>query len=84
MIGSIEGINSGKVTGSVTCHQLLFPYLLYYYHSVPNVRVYQVDILDPNSYGVAICHLNTSGLALGQIEVFHWIFQNDVTWTVVY
>ncbi|KAK7845234.1 polygalacturonase non-catalytic subunit arogp2 [Quercus suber] len=65
MIGSIEGINSGKVTDSVTCHQLLFPYLLYYCHSVPKVRVYQVDILNPNSKakinnGVAICHMNTS------------------------
>ena len=65
MIGSIEGINGGKVTDSVTCHQLLFPYLLYYCHSVPKVRVYQVDILDPNSKakinnGVVICHMNTS------------------------
>ena len=100
MIGSIERINGGKVTDSVTCHQSLFPYLLYYCHSVSKVRVYQVDILDPNSKakinnGVAICHMNTSGwnpthevfLALGsapgRIEVCHWIFQNDLTWTVV-
>ena len=100
MIGSIKGINGGKVTDSVSCHQLLFPYLLYYCHSVPKARVYQVDILDPNSKakinnGVAICHMNTSGwdptheafLALGsapgRIEVCHWIFQNDLTWTIV-
>ena len=100
MIGSIERINGGKVTNSVSSHQLLFPYLLYYCHSVPKVRVYQVDILDPNSKakinnGVAICNMNTSGwnhthevfLALGsapgRIEVCHWVYQNDVTWTVV-
>ena len=100
MIGSIERINGGKVTNSVSCHQLLFPYLLYYYHSVPKVRVYQVDILDPNSKakinnGVAICHMNTSswnpaheaffalGSAPGRIEVCHWIFQNELIWTVV-
>jgi len=100
MIGSIEGINGGKVTDAVSCHQLLFPYLLYYCHLVPKARVYQVDILDPNSKakinnGVAICQMNTLGwnptyeafLALGsapgQIEVCHWIFQNDLTWTVV-
>ena len=100
MIGSIERINGGKVTNSVTCHQSLFPYLLYYCHSVPKVRVYQVDILDPNSKakinnGVAICHMNTSswnptheaflalGSAPGRIEVCHWVYQNDVTWTVV-
>ena len=100
MIGSIERINDGKVTNSVTCHQSLFPYLLYYCHSVPKVRVYQVDILDPNfktkiNNGVAICHMNTSdwsptheaflalGSTPGRIEVCHWIFQNDLTWTVV-
>ncbi|KAJ8569798.1 hypothetical protein K7X08_006375 [Anisodus acutangulus] len=65
MIGSVKGINGGKVTKSVSCHQSLFPYLLYYCHSVPKVRVYQVDILDPNSmakinHGVAICHVDTS------------------------
>ncbi|KAJ0095406.1 hypothetical protein Patl1_16139 [Pistacia atlantica] len=98
MVGSIKGINGGKVTKSVSCHQSLFPYLLYYCHSVPKVRVYKADILDPNTkakinHGVAICHLDTSAwspthgafLALGsgpgRIEVCHWIFENDMTWT---
>ncbi|EXB82603.1 hypothetical protein L484_027781 [Morus notabilis] len=99
MIGSVKGINGGKVTQSVSCHQSLFPYLVYYCHSVPKVRVYTADILDPNSkakinHGVAICHLDTSAwspthgafLALGskpgRIEVCHWIFENDLTWSV--
>ncbi|BFG16433.1 hypothetical protein CerSpe_027070 [Prunus speciosa] len=65
MIGSVKGINGGKVTQSVSCHQSLFPYLLYYCHSVPKVRVYEADLLDPLSkakinHGVAICHLDTS------------------------
>ncbi|OAY32596.1 polygalacturonase 1 beta-like protein 3 [Manihot esculenta] len=65
MIGSVKGINGGKVTKSVSCHQSLYPYLLYYCHSVPKVRVYEADILDTNSkakinHGVAICHLDTS------------------------
>ncbi|PHU02839.1 hypothetical protein BC332_28090 [Capsicum chinense] len=65
MIGSVKGINGGKVTKSISCHQSLFPYLLYYCHSVPKVRVYEVEILDPNSkakinHGVAICHVETS------------------------
>ncbi|XP_044480692.1 polygalacturonase 1 beta-like protein 3 [Mangifera indica] len=98
MIGSVKGINGGKITKSVSCHQSLFPYLLYYCHSVPKVRVYEAGILDPNSkakinQGVAICHLDTSAwspthgafLALGsgpgRIEVCHWIFENDMTWT---
>ncbi|GMN41623.1 hypothetical protein TIFTF001_010839 [Ficus carica] len=99
MIGSVKGINGGKVTRSVSCHQSLFPYLVYYCHSVPKVRVYEADILDPNSkakinHGVAICHLDTSswspthgaflalGSSPGRIEVCHWIFENDMTWTV--
>lgn len=99
MIGSVKGINGGRVTRSVSCHQSMFPYLLYYCHSVPKVRVYVADILDPSSKakinrGVAICHLDTSSwspthgsfLALGskpgQIEVCHWIFENDLTWAV--
>ncbi|KAI3696511.1 hypothetical protein L1987_79529 [Smallanthus sonchifolius] len=64
-IGSIKKINGGKVTKSVSCHQSLFPYLLYYCHSVPKVRVYEADLLDPTTssninHGVAICHIDTS------------------------
>ncbi|KAI4375669.1 hypothetical protein MLD38_013515 [Melastoma candidum] len=99
MIGKVKAIDGGKVTESVSCHQSLYPYLLYYCHSVPKVRVYSADILDPETkarinHGVAICHVDTSAwsathgafLALGsgpgRIEVCHWIFQNDMTWTV--
>lgn len=70
VIGSIRGINGGEVTKSVSCHQSLLPYLLYYCHSVPNVRVYEADILDLESkakinHGVAICHLDTSAWSAG-------------------
>ncbi|KAE8710209.1 Polygalacturonase-1 non-catalytic subunit beta [Hibiscus syriacus] len=98
-IGTIRKVNGGKVTKSVSCHQSLYPYLLYYCHSVPKVRVYESDILDPNSgekinHGVAICHLDTSswssghgaflslGSGPGRIEVCHWIFENDLIWTI--
>ncbi|KAG8378928.1 hypothetical protein BUALT_Bualt07G0035600 [Buddleja alternifolia] len=65
MIGNIKGINGGRVTKSVSCHQSLYPYLLYYCHSVPKVRVYEADILDVKTKakinnGVAICHIDTS------------------------
>ncbi|XP_006476763.3 polygalacturonase 1 beta-like protein 3 [Citrus sinensis] len=97
-ISSVSGINGGKVTKSVSCHQSLYPYLLYYCHSVPKVRVYEADVLDVVSnakinHGVAICHIDTSswspghgafvalGSGPGQIEVCHWIFENDMTWT---
>ncbi|KAL7110299.1 hypothetical protein ACP275_05G016200 [Erythranthe tilingii] len=98
-IGKVKGFNGGKVTKSVSCHQSLFPYMLYYCHSVPKVRVYEAVILDPKSRakinnGVAICHLDTSswspghgafialGSGPGKIEVCHWIFENDMTWTI--
>ncbi|KAL8154227.1 hypothetical protein V2J09_011987 [Rumex salicifolius] len=65
VIGEVKGINGGKVTKSVSCHQSMFPYLLYYCHSVPKVRAYEVDILSLSgnvrvNHGVAICHLDTS------------------------
>ena len=99
MIGEVRGINGGKVTRSVSCHQSLYPYLLYYCHSVPKVRVYDVDIYDvagkeKMNHGVAICHIDTSswgpthgafvalGSSPGLIEVCHWIFENDMTWTI--
>ncbi|XP_047174019.1 polygalacturonase 1 beta-like protein 2 [Vigna umbellata] len=98
MIGKVYPVEGGKVTKSVSCHQSLYPYLLYYCHSVPQVRVYEADILkvetkEKMNHGVAICHLDTSAwgpehgafLALGsgpgKIEVCHWIFENDMTWT---
>ncbi|XP_050276704.1 polygalacturonase-1 non-catalytic subunit beta-like [Quercus robur] len=98
MIGSVEGINGGKVTQIVSCHQTLFPYLLYHCHSVPKVRVYEVDILDPNSkakinHGVASCHMHTSdsnpnqaeltiASGPGQIKACHWVVENHLIWTV--
>jgi hypothetical protein len=99
-LGRVAGVPAGgNVTRSVSCHQSLFPYLVYYCHSVPTVRVYEADILAVDSnqrinHGVAICHLDTSDwspnhgafIALGgkpgEMEVCHWIFQGDMTWTV--
>ncbi|KAL1223007.1 Polygalacturonase 1 beta-like protein 1 [Cardamine amara subsp. amara] len=99
VIGKVKGINGGEVTKSVSCHQSLYPYLLYYCHSVPKVRVYESDLLDPKSkvkinHGIAICHMDTSawgashgafvllGSRPGQIEVCHWIFENDMNWAI--
>ncbi|KAG6505282.1 hypothetical protein ZIOFF_037636 [Zingiber officinale] len=99
LIGAVSGVNGGKVTKAVSCHQSLFPYLVYYCHSVPKVRVYEADILAVDSkekinHGVAICHIDTSawspshgafvalGSKPGMIEVCHWIFEGDMTWTV--
>ena len=85
----------------------MFPYLVYYCHSVPKVKVYEAALLrssnsNPSSNqkekiakindGVAICHLDTTqwsaghaafvalGHKPGQIEVCHWIFENDLIW----
>ena len=98
MIGSVKGLNGGKVMQVVSCHQALFPYLLYACHSVPKIRVYEVDILDPNSkakinHGIANCHLHTSdsnpshaelniASGPGQISACHWLYETDLIWTV--
>ncbi|KAG2607051.1 hypothetical protein PVAP13_4NG189200 [Panicum virgatum] len=99
-LGAVTGVDGGRVTRSVSCHQSLFPYLVYYCHSVPKVRVYEADITAADgprekiNHGVAICHLDTSdwspthgafvalGGKPGEVEVCHWIFEGDMTWTV--
>ncbi|KAM0947790.1 putative BURP domain-containing protein [Dioscorea sansibarensis] len=70
LIGRVKGIDGGRMTQSVSCHQSLFPYLVYYCHSVPKVRVYEAEILSVESkgkinHGVAICHLDTSDWSPG-------------------
>ncbi|MQL97235.1 hypothetical protein Taro_029922 [Colocasia esculenta] len=100
VVGAVRGVDGGRETRSVSCHQSLFPYMVYYCHAVPKVRVYEADIHDAAgsrpkiNHGVAICHLDTSdwsaghgafvalGSSPGKIEVCHWIFQGDMTWTV--
>lgn len=100
-VGEVKGKDGGRVTRSVSCHQSMFPYLVYYCHSVPKVKVYEAVLLrnsNSNSKtqkindGVAICHLDTRewsaghaafvalGHKPGQIEVCHWIFENDLIW----
>ncbi|XP_077253693.1 polygalacturonase 1 beta-like protein 2 [Tasmannia lanceolata] len=69
-IGRVVGLNGGMLTESVSCHQSLFPYMVYYCHSVPKVRVYEAEILDKETKeringGVAICHLDTSAWSEG-------------------
>jgi hypothetical protein len=61
MIGSMER-ESQK---SVYCHQSLYPYRLYYRHSVPYVRVNEAEISDVNdkatiNHGLAICPFDAS------------------------
>nr|CAB3465729.1 unnamed protein product [Digitaria exilis] len=65
-LGVVTGVYGGRVKRSVSCHQSLFPYLVYYCHSVPKVMVYEADITagdgsdEKINRGVAISHLDTS------------------------
>ncbi|KAL3751735.1 hypothetical protein ACJRO7_012552 [Eucalyptus globulus] len=65
LIGVVKRIEGSEGSKPVACHQSLFPYIVYYCHAFPNVRIYEADILDPKSkakinHGVAICHMDTS------------------------
>ncbi|CAN6466193.1 unnamed protein product [Victoria cruziana] len=94
-VGKVEGRNGGRMTRSVSCHQSLFPYLVYYCHAVPRVKVYDVEVMVDGkkaNQAVAICHLDTTqwsaghaafkalGHRPGEIEVCHFIFENDFIW----
>eukprot|EP01018_Ginkgo_biloba_P039413 Gb_41422 [translate_table: standard] len=64
-IGQVNAKDGGRVTRSVSCHQSMFPYMVYYCHSVPLVKVYEAALMDASQKkkvndGVAICHLDTS------------------------
>nr|KYP54892.1 putative polygalacturonase non-catalytic subunit JP630 family [Cajanus cajan] len=64
LVGQVKGMYRGKVTQFISCHQSLFPYLLYYYHIVPKVQVHKANILGPKSkakinHNVAIFNLYT-------------------------
>eukprot|EP01018_Ginkgo_biloba_P039419 Gb_32947 [translate_table: standard] len=64
-IGQVNAKDGGRVTRSVSCHQSVFPYMVYYCHSVPLVKVYEAALMDASQKkkvndGVAICHLDTS------------------------
>lgn len=68
---AVKPIDGGRrVTNAVSCHRRLFPYLLYYCHAIPNVRLYEAEIVKMNSrakiiQGTAICHLDTSSWTPG-------------------
>ncbi|AES96116.1 BURP domain protein [Medicago truncatula] len=71
--------------------------LLYFCHYIPMARFYEVEVLDLQkimiNQAVDVCHLNTSswsrnhptflelGSTPGEIEVRHWIYKNDMSWT---
>eukprot|EP01018_Ginkgo_biloba_P039414 Gb_18274 [translate_table: standard] len=62
---AVNAKDGGRVTRSVSCHQSMFPYMVYYCHSVPLVKVYEAALMDASQKkrvndGVAICHLDTS------------------------
>ena len=79
-VGEVKGKDGGRVTRSVSCHQSMFPYLVYYCHSLPKVKVYEAALLrssnsNPSSNqkekiakindGVTICHLDTTQWSAG-------------------
>ena len=70
VVGKVVGRRGGGETEAVSCHQSLFPYLVYYCHAVPRVAVYDVELKDRAggqkvNRGVAICHLDTSQWSAG-------------------
>ena len=70
VVGKVAPRRGGGETAAVSCHQSLFPYLVYYCHAVPKVAVYDVELKERANgetvnRGVAICHLDTSQWSAG-------------------
>ncbi|WJX78761.1 hypothetical protein P8452_61948 [Trifolium repens] len=65
LLGHVKPINGGNLTKSITCHAYLFPYIMYYCHSIAMVRMYDAEILDIKTktkinQAIILCHLDTS------------------------
>ncbi|WJX78760.1 hypothetical protein P8452_61947 [Trifolium repens] len=65
LLGHVKPINGGNLTKSITCHAYLFPYSMYYCHSIAMVRMYDAEILDIKTktkinQAIILCHLDTS------------------------
>ncbi|XP_078444260.1 uncharacterized protein LOC144713542 [Wolffia australiana] len=70
VVGKATPRRGGGDTAAVSCHQSLFPYLVYFCHAVPKVAVYDVELKERAdgetvNRGVAICHLDTSQWSAG-------------------
>ncbi|CAA7403731.1 unnamed protein product [Spirodela intermedia] len=70
VVGKVAPRRGGGETAAVSCHQSLFPYLVYYCHAVPRVAVYDVELKEDAggeavNHGVAICHLDTTQWSAG-------------------
>ncbi|XP_030449420.1 polygalacturonase 1 beta-like protein 1 [Syzygium oleosum] len=65
LIGRVKRIGGSESGAPVACHESVFPYMVYYCHAFPTLRIYEADILDPVSkakinHGIALCHMDTS------------------------
>ncbi|XP_039163128.1 polygalacturonase 1 beta-like protein 1 [Eucalyptus grandis] len=65
LIGRVKRLDGSKSSAPVACHETIFPYMVYYCHTFPTLRIYEADILDPVSkakinHGIALCHMDTS------------------------
>jgi len=91
-VGEVKMKDRGK---TVLCHSSMFPYLVYYCHLFPNLKVYEVSLMQKNEKindGVVICHMDTTdwsaehvafmalGHKPGEIEVCHWIYKEGFVW----
>ncbi|XP_020248567.1 polygalacturonase non-catalytic subunit AroGP2-like [Asparagus officinalis] len=87
LIGDLKVLNGGKFSDVVTCHQMQFPYLVHYCHSIAKTRVYEVEILDAVTkervnHAIATCHMISMGNPEpGNIVVCHFISPWDMVWT---
>ncbi|KAM0861318.1 hypothetical protein ACQ4PT_045963 [Festuca glaucescens] len=81
-LGKIAGVDGGSGSGRSPAS------------TVYKAEILDVDSDQKNNRGVKICHLDTSDWSPnhgafvtlvgkpGGMEVCHWIFQGDMTWTV--
>lgn len=82
-------------SASITCHDLMFPYLVYGCHVMQSSIVYDVELQRVNGstfHGISICHVDTRSwnsahpafatlhAQPGDGTICHWLPQNNFLW----
>eukprot|EP01018_Ginkgo_biloba_P034253 Gb_24161 [translate_table: standard] len=88
-------LRSSEEDEAMGCHDIPFPYSVYYCHSIPKTKSYQVTWKGANNELVraaAVCHMDTTdfdpahpSFALlntkpGEGEICHWLYNGNFIW----
>eukprot|EP01018_Ginkgo_biloba_P034252 Gb_24176 [translate_table: standard] len=88
-------LRSSEEDEAMGCHDIPFPYSVYYCHSIPKTKSYQVTWKGANNElirAAAVCHMDTTdfdpahpsfallNMKPGEGEICHWLYNGNFIW----